>query len=535
MHEQTVCTLVHDLPVTQQCHFVKNTADCLANMKLINYLTWHYCKVDIRSRFNAFWIVLGMLIVSIYVFWMMQVTINYYFCPILKVIADSLRMNESTAGVTVMALANGSPDLFTSMASRMQMSKYTFLSCMSQAMFLHIFVAGLVILTRPFNIEPNYYMRDFGFLFLNIVYMDYIHKKRNGINWLMAIPGACIFVGYVIVAVIDQHLLMARIQKLERRALEVGEVLQLEELKPQTKLPLRRHEIDRHSLRQGGRHKLIFRQFWNTVAEFDLERFRKGTLMVKIYLVTKQPIDMVLRILIPVVDMEKPLYGWSKLLYSLQVIIVPTYIAYIILPAEKIAGIDIYLFILIFVVPLSILIFFLTRTDTPPRFFRYTSPMGFLATVFLIFCLTAEVNAMFFTLGTIMYVSQEFSLATAICWAISSNDLVTNLSLAYQGWPRMALTATFSAPVFGSFVFLALPLVVHTLVSAPDNVHLSEGAFGETVCIFLEVGMGFNMLSALTTNFKLRRACGFLLVSYYVFFIMVLVLLEKGVIHAYGV
>jgi len=47
--------------------------------------------------------------------------------------------------------------------------------------------------------------------------------------------------------------------------------------------------------------------------------------------------------------------------------------------------------------------------------------------------------------------------------------------------------------------------------------------------------MGFSMLSVLTTNFKLRRACGFLLVSYYIFFVGVLILLEKGVIHAYGV
>jgi len=72
-----------------------------------------------------------------------------------------------------------------------------------------------------------------------------------------------------------------------------------------------------------------------------------------------------------------------------------------------------------------------------------------MAAVFLIFCLTTEVNAMFFTMATILQVSQEFSLATAICWALSSNDLVANLSLAHQGWPRMAMTATFSAPVFG--------------------------------------------------------------------------------------
>nr|XP_016928115.1 mitochondrial sodium/calcium exchanger protein isoform X1 [Drosophila suzukii] len=534
MREETTCRKVHDLPETRRCHFVLNTPDCVTNMNFINYLGWHFCKVDVGNGFNTFWSVVGMLLMAIYVFWMMQMTINKYFCPILKVIADSLRMNESTAGVTVLAIANGSPDLFTAIASRMQSSKYTFLVCMSQAMFLHIFVAGVVILTKPFNMEPNYYIRDFGFLFLNVAYMDYIHKRPNGINWVLALPSSFIFVGYVLVAIIDQHLLMARIRKLEKREMDVAEALQLEELKPQTQLPLKRQIIDRSDVK-GGRNKHLFRQFWNTVGEFDTERFRRGTVLVKVYLILKQPIDMILRFLIPVVDMEKPLYGWSKLLFNLQVILVPTYIAYIIIRGYTVAGIASYILILIIMIPIAILIFFLTRTDTPPKFFRFTSSMGFLATIFLIFCLTSEVNAMFFTVATIMQVSQDFLLATAVCWAISSNDLVTNLSLALQGWPRMALTATFSAPVFGSFVFLALPLVVQSFMNAPSNINPTEGGFGETVCIFLEVGMGFSMLSALTTNFKLRRACGFLLVSYYFFFLGVLILLEKGVIHAYGV
>ncbi|XP_017124310.1 mitochondrial sodium/calcium exchanger protein isoform X1 [Drosophila elegans] len=535
MKEVATCSAIHDISESHQCRFVLSNPDCLSNMKLINYLSWHYCKVDVRSSFNAFWSALGMTLVLIYVFWMMQLAIHHYFCPTLKVVTDLFRLNESTAGVTILAIANGSPDLFTAIASNLQSSKYAFLTCMSQTMFLHIFVAGMVILIKPFNIEPNYYLRDFGFLFLNTAYMDYIHKRPDGISWVVALPSAFIFLGFVVVAIIDQHLLTARIRKLESKRVTLIEAVQLEELKPQTQLPLKRQEIDRTSIRQGNRNQDIFRQLWNTVAEFDMDRFRRGTVLVKVYLVVKQPIDMVLRTLIPVVDMEKPNYGWSKLLFNVHIILVPTYISYIIVSGYTIAGIATYLIILLITVPISILVFFVTRTDTPPKFFRYTSGLGLMATIFLIFCLTAEVNAMFFTLAIITKVSQEFSLATAVCWALTSNDLVANLSLARQGWPRMAFTATFSAPVFGSFVFLALPLVLQSSVEAPSNVKVSEGKFGETVCIFVEVGMCFSMLSALTTNFKMRRACGFLLVFYYLFFLGVLILLEKGEIHAYGV
>jgi len=45
-------------------------------MNFINYLGWHFCKVDVGNGFNTFWSVVGMLLMAIYVFWMMQMTIN---------------------------------------------------------------------------------------------------------------------------------------------------------------------------------------------------------------------------------------------------------------------------------------------------------------------------------------------------------------------------------------------------------------------------------------------------------------------------
>lgn len=65
-------------------------------------------------------------------------------------------------------------------------------------------------------------------------------------------------------------------------------------------------------------------------------------------------------------------------------------------------------------------------------------------------------------------------------------------------------------------------------------MQVSEGRFGETVCILLEVGLAFSLLSSLSTNFRMRRACGFLLVTYYLLFLVFLFLLEFDVIQAYG-
>lgn len=74
-----------------------------------------------------------------------------------------------------------------------------------------------------------------------------------------------------------------------------------------------------------------------------------------------------------------------------------------------------------------------------------------MGSILLIFILTSELYAMFFALSTVLGMSHQFSIATVICWALQSNDMVINLNLAHQGWPRMAFTATFSSPVFSEF------------------------------------------------------------------------------------
>ncbi|KAH8233511.1 mitochondrial sodium/calcium exchanger protein isoform X1 [Drosophila bipectinata] len=543
---ESICINVNQLPEPQRCHYVLNTNDCTSNMNLVNYLDWHYCHLDTRNKFNTFWSVLFMAILLIYIFWMMQLAIIHHFCPLLKSIADALRLNESTAGVTVLAIANGSPDLFTTIAAGLPISSNSFLSCAAVTMFLHIFVAGLVMLTNPFYVEANYFIRDFGFLFVNTAYMDYLHKRREGIGLEHTIPAALIFIFYVATAVVDQQLLKSQVKALERKRSSFYDDYDdydnelLENLMPQTQLPIRRHTVIRHSHTSGHRNKHLFLQFWRSIFLFNFARYREATFLVRAYLILKEPIEMALRLLIPVVDVEQPLHGWSKLLYVIQINLVPTYCSYILGEAVRVQmmpkiNLPICFVVWVAVFPLSVIVFFCTRTDTRPKIFRFTSIFAFLGSILIIFILTSELYAMFFTLSTIMQMSHQFSTATVICWAVQSRSLVTNLNLAHQGWPRMAFTATFSSPVFTTFAFLALPLLFQTIKAYPDRYQPSEGSYGETACIFLEVGMFFSLISAMTTNFKMRRACGFLLVTYYLFYVGVLILLETQCIHPYGV
>ncbi|KAH8291051.1 hypothetical protein KR054_008050 [Drosophila jambulina] len=535
-----LCEHVHRVVQSKRCEFVETNKDCLANIFNINYLRWHYCYVDERNKFNAFWSVLAMTFMVVYVFWVMQITVLNYFCPCLKVIADSCHLSQNTAGVTVLTMANGSPDLFVSIAARLVAGSNNFVSCVAQALFLNMFVGGVVMLTRPFEMSPNYYLRDFGFLFLNVVYFDYILKRPEGVSWMWAAPSSFIFIGYIVVAIVDQNLVAARIRKLERMRDEAeGDYRneELHELEEMEDLPIHRQKID-WSHGEGGRNHQLFRQFWHSVYQFDKERFRRGTLIVRVYMLLQMPFQMFLRLLIPVVDLEKPLLNWSKLLFCWHLVIVPTYVTFLLARTAAVGGVPFYAIAALIMFPLSVLIFFLTRTDTPPRCFKWTCALSFIAIVMVIFGLLSEVNAMFFALATILTLSTQFATATAMCFALCSNDLVTNILLAKQGFSSMAYTATFSTPVLGKYqlkgVFFFSILRGSSMLCSPSGSFLPQGNLGETACTYMEVGLLFSLLCALTTNFHMRRACGFLLVTYYIFFLVVLFLVEFEVVGAYG-
>ncbi|KAH8372944.1 hypothetical protein KR009_008552 [Drosophila setifemur] len=532
----SLCDNVNKLPLPLRCKFVLTTSDCVSQMHVLNYLKWHYCYVDSRNKFNAVWSVLAMLLVLILVFWMMQLAIAKYFCPVLKCIADALRLNESTAGVILMGIAHGSPDFFTSFVSGLTTGKSGFLLNISQSIYMHIFVAGMVMLSNPFYVEANYFLRDFSFLFLNTVYVDYIHKRSDGIGLWETIPALFICVGYVVMTIIDQYLLQAHIRKLEKHRENIADddkdAQVLEDQRERNRLPLTRTTIDQESL--GGRNKHLFKQFWRSIFQFDTNRFWSGTIIVKMYLIVKEPIEVILRLVLPVVDVEKPLHGWSKLLFVLQINIVPTFIAFISSRSMYVFGLPFCFYIWISMVPLSVLVFCITHTGVPPKFFMFTVGLDYVAVVSLIFFLSVEVLAMLFTLSTILPLSTRFSLVTLMNWAICMSDVITNMSLANQGWPRMAFTSTFSSPVFNTFVAISIPLTTAAIKAHPNKIYPTEGEFGETVCIYFEVGLAFSLLSAFTTNFQMRRANGSFLVTFYVVFVLVIIFMEFKVIGSYG-
>lgn len=151
------CRLVHSSP--NQCAFIKKHCPT-DEAGFAAYLDLYFCQLPhlkpIAFIILASW--LGALFSTI------GIAASDFFCVDLSTMADLLGMSESMAGVTLLALGNGSPDVFSTFAAMSTDSGDLAIGeLMGAAGFITAVVAGSMALIRPFKVAKKSFVRDVGF------------------------------------------------------------------------------------------------------------------------------------------------------------------------------------------------------------------------------------------------------------------------------------------------------------------------------------------------------------------------------------
>jgi len=155
------CSDIHAQNWTHKCYFAEHNDNCLDVDGFINYVTILYCSFG-KHLFP--------LAIIIYVVWLivlfiaLAVSADDYFCPAIEIISKVLRLSQNIAGVTIMALGNGAPDIFSSLAGIGQdRPELVFGELFGAGVFLTTVVAGSVTITQPFKLMERPFLRDVSF------------------------------------------------------------------------------------------------------------------------------------------------------------------------------------------------------------------------------------------------------------------------------------------------------------------------------------------------------------------------------------
>ena len=183
--------------VTDQC-------DCATYMggdSIIPYLEWQSCSFGCsRASAAVAYIIAAMWL--IFLFSLVASTADEYMVPNLERLSASLRLSPNVAGVTLLALGNGAPDFFVSLAAFQSTtsSSIGIGSLLGGGIFITSFVLGAVATTKPFTSNRRPLLRDVVCYMLATVLLAYV-CLRGYVTQLEAGLLVALYIIYVLVVI----------------------------------------------------------------------------------------------------------------------------------------------------------------------------------------------------------------------------------------------------------------------------------------------------------------------------------------------
>ena len=188
--------MVHS--ASDKCAFIKDNCED-EEAGLLSYLSLYYCQLP-QAKPVAFTIILlwlGLLFSTI------GIAASDFFCVNLSTIASILGTSESLAGVTFLALGNGSPDVFSTFAAMSTGSGSLAVGeLVGAAGFITAVVAGSMALVRPFKVAKHSFIRDVGFFTVAATFSIYFLHDGKLYHWECAVMVA-FYVFYVLFVVVS--------------------------------------------------------------------------------------------------------------------------------------------------------------------------------------------------------------------------------------------------------------------------------------------------------------------------------------------
>ncbi|KAL9447387.1 hypothetical protein AB3S75_014953 [Citrus x aurantiifolia] len=462
---------------------------------LFNYLSLHFCHFN-----NHPFISLSFLsLTSLLFFYILIKTAQSHFSLVTTKLSSMLNLSPSMAAVTLLALGNGSPDVFSSVqALRSGHYRTGFGAILSAGAFVSAFVVGFVaIYAAPFSVDAGCFVRDVGFYLVAALLLFYVYLSGEIFVWQ-----AVGFVGFYLFfvgIVFWTDLGLSRNEKRSEMEMtedcEIGQVKGLEQLEK------------------------------NDASGF-------AQVYGKISKAWEFPVTTILKLTIPETD---PL-EWNRFYSSANIILCPLLLLYAcnsFLPFDHpiaflLPNTHCPLWFIVLLASFSLaLLHFIVETEAPKTEQMPVVIIAFVMSVFWISTVAGELLNCLAAIGTILELPSAILGLTVLAWGNSVGDLVADVAVAKAGHPAMAMAGCFAGPMFNMLVGLGSALVMQTTNSYPKayELHFHLGII--IAFVFLLMSLMGSLLVIIWSRFRVPRFWGFCLVALYAVFIALSLIIAK--------
>uniref|UniRef100_A0A3P9GZI1 Solute carrier family 8 member B1 n=1 Tax=Oryzias latipes TaxID=8090 RepID=A0A3P9GZI1_ORYLA len=477
------CDLVMNRTPAERCTFVKNTPDCDMEDGFINYLNVVFCLLP--PNLTPFTITLCCMWLF-FLFMILGLTASKFFCPNLSAISSSLHLTHNVAGVTFLALGNGAPDIFSAMAafSHPHTAGLAVGALFGAGVFVTTVVAGSVSLFKPFAVASRPFLRDVIF-YMVAVFWTFLMLYRGTTTLGETLGYLSLYVLYVLTVIISAY-----IYKRQRNYVNTSN-----QNSPHIQeFPSSDSSDDDLPNLTGGNIQQDYESEYRPLLPYseptsrillsslnpvDSRKWRRKSWRWRVLKVLKTPLEVLLLLCVPVVDPDKEDKNWRRPLNCLHLVIAPV-VCVLAFQSGKYGNymiqeqFPLWVLILLLGFFLAAIVFCTTTNDHPPKYHAVFALLGFVVSAVLISAAASEVVSLLHMLGVVLSLSNTVLGLTLLAWGNSIGDCFSDITIAQQGYPRMAISACFGGIIFNMVIGVGLGCLVQMVKTNSDVQQESE-------------------------------------------------------------
>ncbi|XP_031165011.1 mitochondrial sodium/calcium exchanger protein isoform X2 [Sander lucioperca] len=529
------CDLVMNLSAADRCAFVKNTPDCKMEDGFINYLQVAFCLLP--PNLTPLTITLC-IIWLIFLFIILGLAASKFFCPNLSAISTSLHLTHNVAGVTFLALGNGAPDVFSAMAafSHPHTAGLAVGALFGAGIFVTTVVAGSVALVKPFAVASRPFLRDVIF-YMAAVFWTFVMLYRGTTTLGETLGYLGLYVVYVLTVIISAY-----IYNRQKHSMNVAPIPEFHSSdSSDDEVPCLTGGTIQQEYESEYRPLLPYSEstikiLLSSLNPVDNRKWRRKSWSWRVLKVLKTPLEVLLLLCIPVVDPDKEDRNWRRPLNCLHLITAPLVCALTfqsgIYGDYMIQG-QFPLWLLIFLLGLflSAIVFCTTTNECPPKYHPLFALLGFVVSAVLISAAASEVVSLLHMLGVVLSLSNTVLGLTLLAWGNSIGDSFSDITIARQGYPRMAISACFGGIIFNMLFGVGLGCLLQMVQTHSYVQFEAEGLLTWILAASLGLSLVLSFVIVPLCRFHLGRAYGIFLIVFYAIFLLIALLTEFGKIH----
>ncbi|KAJ9185736.1 hypothetical protein P3X46_005332 [Hevea brasiliensis] len=463
------CTGLHDHTDSKsKCMYLKSHIGCRPK-GYINYLQIFYCTCGQLPALGHAIFLLWLAVL----FYLLGNTAAEYFCSSLENLSKILKLSPTIAGVTLLSLGNGAPDVFASIISftRSSNADVGLNSILGGAFFVSSVVVGIIstlISPQEISVDKSSFIRNVSFFLLSLCSLLLIIVVGKITLWA-AISFLSIYFFYVCVV----YLLHFPVKK-EERVNSLTNSSSSKNFITESQGDVVKMGITLLGYEQSPICFCLYSSFC-----YYLGRFLN---------VLELPLYLPRRLTIPVASEER----WSKNnLHDSR--------------AHRMV--------------LGNLAFVTAKKSSPPTkcLFLWLAA-GFVMSVTWNYIIAEELVSVLVSQGFIFGINPSVLGLTVLAWGISLGDLISNVAMAMNGGEdgaQVAVSGCYAGPMFNTLLGLGLSFVISSWSKYPFSFVITrDPSLYETLGFFM-AGLLWALVIFPRKNMMLDKSLGVGLLAIY--------------------